>query len=83
MQLLPKEKLPGLQFTGAPVKGQYPNHLTEHPGTIFCVSEERDQVSNNFSALPNHPLFLPSGPRHVLEETQVHASPALHQATLT
>lgn len=76
MQLLPKEKLPALQFTVAPVKGQDLNHLTEHLGAIFCVSKERDQVSKNFSALPDHPLSLPAGPRHVLEETRVHALPA-------
>lgn len=77
MQLLPKEKLPGLQFTVAPVKGQDPNHLTEHLGAIFCVSEGRDQMSNNFSALPDHPLSLPAGPTHVLQETRAHASPAM------
>lgn len=42
MQLVPRERLAGLQITVAHVKGQGPNHLTEHLSPFFCAPEETE-----------------------------------------
>lgn len=42
MQLVPRERLPGLQITGAHESAQGSNHLTEHLVPLFSVPEETE-----------------------------------------